>query len=173
MTVGMIEAGAADLGAVMAILDSGRAAQRSLGFVQWLDGYPDEATVSRDIAARVGRLLVADGAIAGYAAVIANDPGYHSTEDAWALHGQFAVIHRLALCSRFRGKGLSSRFMTLLEDEARQRGIEVMRVDTGESNLPMHRLLARLSYTPRGAIAFPWGTRLAFEKSLLNVNFVI
>ena len=56
--------------------------------------------------------------------------------------------------------------MLLLEAEAASMGIAAMRVDTGEANTCMLRLMHRLGYIPRGLVAFRWGPRMAFEKAL-------
>lgn len=155
-----------DLATVMEVVAEGRRAQRLQGFVQWGEGYPDEAVICSDLGCGAARVLVCGDAVAGYAALIADDAGYAGLDDIWHHGGRYAVVHRLAVADGYRGKGFGRLFFGLLEAEALGMGIDVMRVDTGSENAVMQHLLDGLGYRNAGVQQFPWGARLAYEKLL-------
>ncbi len=155
-----------DAADIKAVLDQARQAQRDNGFVQWADGYPSIDIVNADIRSGLAFRLCAGGRTAGYAVLVVGDDGYSDVEASFGIAGSFAVVHRLAIADGFRGHGLAAEFMLLLEAEAASMGIAAMRVDTGEANTCMLRLMHRLGYIPRGLVAFRWGPRMAFEKAL-------
>lgn len=181
----------ADIDRIMSILDDARAFQRSMGFRQWKDGYPDRPTILSDIASGNARLLIDNtrettlpgtpsnilsanvldsqgeiSEILGYCLLAVGDDSYDSLDHDWFYPGPYGVIHRFAMAPEARGKGLASIFLTLIEQDYLSRGVTSLRVDTGAENLIMQRLLHRRHYHPHGLLPFPWGPRLTYEKSL-------
>ena len=74
----------ADEGAIWRLLEAEVQVMRRQGRDQWQHGYPNPATVAADTAAGVGRVLLLDGVIAGYCALIATgDKCYDSIEGRW------------------------------------------------------------------------------------------
>lgn len=157
---------AEDIHAIMDILAEGRMAQRQQGFVQWTDSYPDLLTIGKDIETGAGRILCDGKSPIGYAALIQDDPGYEQLGDVWHYHGKYAVIHRMAIADRQRGRGLASCFFGMLEEDAARCGVEVIRVDTGEANTVMQHILIKTGYRACGLMEFIWGPRLAYEKRI-------
>lgn len=157
---------AVDIPAILNVFDDARSFQRASGFVQWVDGYPNAATVESDINKREAYVAEFNGQIVGYFFIAFNDPGYDQITGIWQNNGDFAVVHRLALSSQVRGYGFGERILYAAEELAKQGGAGSMRIDTGEANTIMQRIMARLNYTPKGLIVFSWGPRLTFEKLL-------
>lgn len=146
------------------VFDDARRFQRSCGFRQWADGYPGVSNIENDIAADSAYVVEISGSVAGYFFIAYDDPGYEALTGIWANECNFAVIHRLAIDSKNRGKGLAHSILSHAERIAKRGGAKSMRVDTGESNVIMQRLMHSLGYTSMGLLAFPWGDRLAYEK---------
>ncbi len=155
-----------DMPRVMEIMAAARLYQRACGFVQWKDGYPAEADIQRDIDSGAARVFVCGGEVVGYACLAVGDASYDAHSGLWRYAGDYGVIHRLALAPQQRGKGRATELFALMENEYRGRGIRIVRVDTGEANVVMQRLLSRCGYEPRGLCTFAWGDRLAYEKPL-------
>ncbi len=89
------------------ILRAGRRFQQEQGFIQWTENYPNRDTILEDIRFQRGYALLVDGAIAGYLCIdFAGEPAYENIDGAWRTAGPYAVVHRLALSSDFRGRGL-------------------------------------------------------------------
>ena len=168
-----------DIDRIMPILDDARAFQRSMGFRQWEDGYPDRDTGLADIASGNARVLVdsdrapdADAHILGYCLLAIGDPAYDCLNHSWLYPGPYGVIHRLALSSASRGRKLARLFIDLIERDYLRRGIHSLRVDTGAENLIMRHLLLSHGFHPHGLLHFPWGPRLTFEKHLRDLPLV-
>ena len=106
----------ADIAVCYAIIEGARTFQREQGFVQWTDDYPNETTIAEDIRNAVGYLFLADREIAGYLCVdFAGEPAYAQIAGEWHTGTPYAVIHRMAFDARYRGRGLSTVALHLVE----------------------------------------------------------
>jgi 2-amino-4-hydroxy-6-hydroxymethyldihydropteridine diphosphokinase len=138
------------------------------GNLQWDDVYPNPQVFAEDIAAAQLWVAEQDGAIAGVAA-ITTDQSPEYADVGWDLNEPATVVHRLAVDPAFRGAGVAGALMQQAEVVARERGINVMRVDTNNQNPATQRLFPKLGYTLAGEIglAFRPGLRfLCYEKRL-------
>ena len=156
-----------DLAVCMDILASGREFQRQQGFVQWADGYPDSATVEKDLLSGNGRILCVDGAAAGYFYLgFDGDPSYPLIQGAWHEEGEYAVVHRIAISADFRGLGLTEETFRLIGQEALCRGVNILRIDTLQDNLRMRHVLQKNGFAYCGIVMQNGGQRMAFDKKL-------
>lgn len=134
---------------------------------QWQDGYPNLETVKSDIEKGCGYVLLVDGIIAGYSALILNDePAYNDIEGEWLTNGDFLVVHRVAISDKFAGKGLSKNIFTFIEDVAKENNTFSIKVDTNFDNLAMLAILENFGYQYCGEVHFRGSARKAFEKVL-------
>jgi GNAT superfamily N-acetyltransferase len=162
----------ADLPAAMAVLNAGIAYLKAQGSPQWQDGQgPTEEQVLADISAGFGYVLIHEGEVAGYGALIPGpDPIYeHITEGAWSQNGDYVAIHRIAVDTNIRGKGLSKTLFHDLIVLARANDYTDVRVDTFPANEIMQHVIMGAGFQYAGMIQFPFahGERRAFEL-LLN-----
>ena len=122
----------------------------------YVDLYPAESThlESSDdlkkpnvlfVGCRIDGELVASGA----AKIMHND-------------GNYAEIKRVFVLDQHRGKGLSDRVMRFLEDELRQRGVSLLRLETGVKQPAALGLYRKLGYHERG----PFGSYRADPLSV-------
>lgn len=157
----------ADLHGIMTLMAQARIAQRKLGFRQWEDDYPSTEIIMDDIESGRGYILYDSSEFpAGYAMIVTNDPRYSCISKYLKLKGDYAVIHRMAISDEYRGKGMCPEFFLLLEKIIKESGINIVRVDTGERNLPMLNTLKKLNYNFIGVLDYVWGPRATFEKML-------
>lgn len=175
----------ADIKQILAITDSARRFQRQCGFRQWEDGYPAYENIAADIAAQGAYIFENEGTsakaaditiegsniverenIVAYAYLTEGDAEYDSLSRIWHYPGPYGVIHRLAIAPNFRGQGLAAQILAMSEAHLAAQGIRAMRIDTGQDNIVMQRILSRADYTCRGLHHFSWGPRLAYEKPL-------
>ena len=63
-----------------------------------------------------------------------------------------AVLHTLAVEPDSRGKGIGRSFVKFYEDLARERGCEVLRIDTVATNAAARRMYKSLGYVERGIV---------------------
>lgn len=175
----------ADIEQILAITDSARRFQRQCGFRQWEDGYPAYENIAADIAAQGAYIFENEGTsakaaditiegsniverenIVAYAYLTEGDAEYDRLSRIWHYPGPYGVIHRLAIAPLFRGQGLAAQILAMSEAHLAAQGTRAMRIDTGQDNIVMQRILSRAGYTCRGLHHFSWGPRLAYEKPL-------
>lgn len=175
----------ANIEQILAITDSARRFQRQCGFRQWEDGYPAYENIAADIAAQGAYIFENEGTsakdaditiegsniverenIVAYAYLTEGDAEYDRLSGIWHYPGPYGVIHRLAIAPNFRSQGLAAQILAMSEAHLAAQGIRAMRIDTGQDNIVMQRILSRADYTCRGLHHFSWGPRLAYEKPL-------
>ncbi|MBE6947158.1 MAG: GNAT family N-acetyltransferase [Ruminococcaceae bacterium] len=151
----------------MQILQSGRDFQRQQGFVQWPDNFPDADVVARDISSGFGFVLKADGIIAAYCYLgLEGDPSYPEIKGAWRYDEPYVVLHRVAISPEFRGKGLTGKLFSLVEEFAKKRNRFVLRIDTAEPNARMQHVVEKAGFAYCGTVIQGGGLRLAYDKKI-------
>lgn len=165
--IGLRRLTGSDYAAVRDFFRQGIRYQRSLGFTQWLDGYPNDDLLERDYETGRGFIIEIGGKPAGYVVIdTAGDAEYDRLSHIWRLSGPYAAVHRIVLGDSFRGKGYGSRLLEEIEIFLSDKGVAVIRFDTGVDNLPMQTLLKKSGYTDLGHHVFVWGPRFTYEKGL-------
>ncbi len=143
--------------------------RRQDGSDQWQNGYPNEQTVHDDIANGYGYVLVNNNDIWAYAAIIFGiEPAYNDIIGAWLTSGNYAVVHRVAVCDAVKGKGIATLLFYEVEHLCTAKKVYSIKVDTNFDNRPMLKILANLGYQYCGEIFFNGAPRKAFEKVLAN-----
>lgn len=149
------------------IIEMGRKFQQEQGFTQWTEDYPTLDTVREDIQNGKGYALLVDGKIAGYMCVdFDGEPAYADIEGAWRVEGPYAVVHRMAFSSAFRGMGLADEAFRLVEELCAQKKVSIIRVDTDFPNKRMQHILTKNGFVNCGTIVFQGGAKLAYDKIL-------
>ena len=83
-------------------------------------------------------MLKADGEIAGYLCIdFSGEPAYAQIEGRWSAQRPYAVVHRMAFRSKFRGTGLVDRAFALVEALCLEKQVPYLRVDTDFPNKRM------------------------------------
>lgn len=136
------------------------------GSDQWQDGYPNELVIRKDIENENAYVLTHENEIAGYIAILFNDePAYKNIKGEWLTHGDFVVVHRLAISDKYLGKGLAQRLLDYTEKLAVENKIFSIKIDTNFDNIAMLKILEKMGYTHCGEVTFSNGNRRkAFEK---------
>lgn len=148
------------------IIEMGRAFQKEQGFQQWTEDYPNLATLRQDVMEAKGYVIKVDGKIAGYMCIdFAGEPAYNNIEGAWRTAEPYAVVHRMAFSSAFRGMGLSGITFNLIEELCLANGVNSIRVDTDFANLRMQHVLEKLGFAKCGVIVFQGSGKVAYDKS--------
>lgn len=149
------------------ILQDGIAQRKEEGSDQWQKGYPNEQTILDDIAKKQAFVLINQGEIVAYAAVIFGEnpePAYLKIKGKWLSSDPYGVVHRVATAKEHKGKGIASLLFEKIEELSRSRGIPSIKVDTNFDNKPMLRIMEKLNYTYCGEVWLRDGQRKAFEK---------
>lgn len=152
------------------LIEQAKAFLKAQGIDQWQKGYPDAACIQNDIACGKGYFLLnEDSKIAAYMCIdFDGEPAYDELKGAWltAKDACYGVVHRLAVDSAYRGKGLASIAFELVQQMCKEKGIGSIRIDTDADNEIMKHLLARNGFTYCGLIRFDNSDKIAYEKVL-------
>ncbi|MDB5116887.1 MAG: putative acetyltransferase [Mucilaginibacter sp.] len=156
-----------DVPAILQLINEIVPVMNAAGNFQWDATYPNTKVFENDIALKQLWVADEDGAIAGVIAITTdNEPEY---ADIWNLEEKAIVIHRLAVSTRYRGKGIAAKLMLQAEEVANNRGIKIIHVDTNSANEATQKLFPKLGYGYAGEIKLGFNTDLRFycyEKRL-------
>lgn len=156
-----------ELDGIMDILDFARQQMLSEGKHQWDVNYPARAHAEADIHAGTGYVMLNDGKLVAYGAVVfTGEPAYDVIKGKWLSEQPYVVLHRIAVAKEARGKGIGCLFMREVERMALGRGIRSFKIDTNHDSYRMRRALERQGFTYCGEIRYPQGVRMAYEKLL-------
>lgn len=163
-----------DIGRIMEIVGQAQAFMASRNLDQWQDGYPQDHVFLEDIKREECHILTETGKPAAVFTVsTVPEKCYEDILDGqWLTPGEnYAVVHRAAVSSNYRGGGLGAEIMSVSENLAAQKGCISVRVDTHRDNRAMRRLLERCGYTHCGMVYLegpenPRLAREAYEKLL-------
>lgn len=136
---------------------------------QWQNNYPNYTTIEEDIKNKDSYVLVKNNLIVGtvYFSFDGESTYEKIYQGEWLSHGKYAVIHRLAVDLRWRGKGLAEEILRELERIAIEKDVFSIKVDTHRENLPMQKLLGKMGYKYCGIIYLKdKNERLAYERKL-------
>ena len=155
-----------DLNEVMQLLGRVVPLMRESGNLQWGDDYPNVDVLESDVENGFLWVALIDERIAGVAAITTDQyPEY--ADVGWDVTEPAIVVHRLAVDPDFRGRGVAAALMNQAEVVAKEKGIQVMRVDTNTQNQATQKLFPKLGYRCAGEIGlrFRPGMRfLCYEK---------
>lgn len=158
-----------DINSIMNIIKQAQEYLKNQGLDQWQNNYPNIDTINQDIDNVNSYVLVDNGKILGTVAVIFDGEKTYNTiyKGEWLSHGEYTTIHRLAVDSNCRGRGISSLILEYVEEISIDRGIHSIKIDTHRGNIPMQKFLQNQGFEYCGIIYLEDGDeRLAFEKGL-------
>lgn len=108
-----------------------------------------------------------NGEIAGYMCIdFSGEPAYDQIDGSWRADEHYAVVHRMAFSSRFRGIGLADITWSLIDALCRSKGVLYIRVDTDFPNLRMQHILEKNGFVRCGVILFQGSGKIAYDKIL-------
>lgn len=160
-----------DLEGIMGVIHDAQRTMGEAGLDQWQDGYPSEELIHSDIKKGESRVWEEDGTILGAAMLsFRGEPDYDRVYDGEWKRGDvsYATIHRIAVLSTIRRHGIAGKLLGAMEEEIRENGFSVIRMDTHRDNVPMRTWLGSHGFVPCGTIFLGRTNekRLAFEKEL-------
>ncbi len=157
----------ADTSAIWDLLQGAIARRKADGSIQWQDGYPNPEVVANDIRKGAGYVLIQEGLIIGYVAILINDePEYARLKGNWLTKDDFVVFHRVAVAETHLGKGVAKELFLHIEEFAREHGIKSIKADTNFDNKAMLYLFDKFQYSYCGEVTFRGTPRRAYEKVL-------
>ena len=160
-----------DLDSIMLIIEEAKRFLKEQGIDQWQNGSPNYELILGDIKKEQGYVLFEEKEIIAYMALCyGEDASYHTVYDGEWLYPNaiYGTIHRTAISSKFRGRGIAKLLFQAADDLCREKNLNSIRIDTHPDNELMKYLIIREGYQPCGYIFLQQdGTkRLVFEKNL-------
>ena len=156
-----------DIDRIMQIIADARESIGRLGIDQWQYGYPTRDIVKEDIALERSFVALENGEIcATFALMLHGEPTYKKIYcGAWLSDGEYLALHRIAIDSCHRGKGIAEQIIAFLGEFANENGYSSIRVDTHQGNIPMRKMLEKNGFEYCGTIHLLDGElRVAYEK---------
>lgn len=151
------------------ILNAAILRRKEDGSAQWQDGYPNPTVIANDIEKGNGYVLLDEETVIGYCAVLINDePAYADIKGQWLTNGDFVVFHRVAIAEQYLGRGLSKLMLKFIEEFAKEREIQSIKVDTNFDNPAMMAVFEKAGYHYCGEVSFRGSPRRAYEKVIDN-----
>lgn len=154
------------------IMEIVRDAQRwfaTQGIDQWQDGYPTPEIFFRDIERRECYTICEKEQIIAVCVIsFAGEPTYDKIYDGeWIDDEAYVVVHRIAVASSHKGRGVAGRILAHAEQLASERHIRSFRIDTHRDNLPMQRAITKQGFLHCGRILLESGAeREAYQKRI-------
>ncbi len=156
-----------DLNEIMNIINEAKKFLENNKVDQWQNGYPNKEVILNDINKNESYVIENKGeVIATTALSFAGEKNYDKIyEGKWISNGSYAVIHRIAV-SKVKGlKNIGTEILKKSEELCIANGINNIKIDTHEDNIPMQKLLLKNNYKYCGVIYLEDGSkRIAFEK---------
>lgn len=155
-----------DINNVMQIINEAKEYFRKSKIDQWQNGYPNSDTIYADIKNNNSYVLESEyGIIATAMVSFEEDKTYKNIyEGAWLNNGDYAVIHRIAVSEKFKGKGIASVIIKEVENLCKGNRVNSIKIDTHKDNISMQKLLEKNGFKYCGIIYLEDGSeRIAFE----------
>ncbi len=167
-------AASSDLDRIMQIVADAQRFLKENGVDQWQNGYPTREIFEADIIKGCCHAFTLEGKLAGVISVFfEKEASYKRVYDGSWLTGDapYAMFHRAAVDSNYRGMGIASEMLSYAENIARERGFTSMRGDTHRDNKAMRSLLEKRGFVHCGTIFIDsgeeaLGERVCYEKLL-------
>ena len=156
-----------DIDIIMQIIADARESIGRLGIDQWQYGYPTRDIVKEDIVLERSFVAIeSDEICATFALMLHGEPTYKKIYcGSWIGDGEYLALHRIAIESSHRGKGIAEKIVEFLSEYSKENGYSSIRVDTHQGNLPMRKMLEKNGFEYCGTIHLLDGQeRVAYEK---------
>jgi GNAT superfamily N-acetyltransferase len=147
-------ASAADLPAIIALLDRAIEHLHANGVMQWARGLYPEQRLTGDIASGSAWIWRRAGAIVAYGVV---DQAQESQWDAVPFQdrsGHHRCVHRFMVDPALQGQGIGGAIMSWVEARGRAQGWTSIRLDAFAGNPVSNRLYQRRGYQEVGRVRF-------------------
>ncbi|WP_338587506.1 GNAT family N-acetyltransferase [Clostridium baratii] len=156
-----------DINNIMQIIDEAKEALKEQGIDQWQNGYPNADVIRNDILNNDSYVFIKNNEIVATSAVsFDGEKTYDKIYDGnWISNDEFAVIHRIAISNKYKGRGIASEIIKMIEAICLDKDVHSIKVDTHEFNIPMQKLLKKNDFKYCGVIYLEdKSKRVAFEK---------
>ena len=171
-----------DVDRILEIIEKAKIELKKLGLDQWQNGYPNREVIENDVKNRISYVLEeisekddksknqSSKKIIGTIVLSPKkEAPYFKIEGKWITNDDYIVIHRLAVDSKIKNKGIATKILEFSEEECIKNKILSIKTDTHENNEPMKKFLGKNGFSYCGVIYLDrepdiGEKRIAYEK---------
>ena len=123
-----------DIDRIMQIIADARESIGRLGIDQWQYGYPTRDIVKEDIMLERSFVVIENDEIcATFALMLHGEPTYKKIYcGAWISDGEYLALHRIAIESSYKGKGIAEQIVKFICNFAITQGLHLSSVYVGQ-----------------------------------------
>lgn len=157
-----------DSDSILKIIQQAQTYLREQNIPQWQNGYPNMDTVIQDIESNRNYVMWDESKIVGTCMLsFDRDPYYEVIEGKWLADEPYVVIHRIAIDTTVKGKGLAASFFKFAELQAKEKGVNYMRIDTHELNQSMRKCIEKNGFKECGIVyVMDHAPRIGYEREI-------
>lgn len=158
-----------DIDQIMKIYKESTESLKEDGVDQWQNEGPSEGSLIHDMEMEYSYVLEDEGNIKGTSAVIFDGEKTYGLifNGEWLNEEEYCTVHRFAVGTSSRKKGIASIMMADIEKLSVNNGFYNIRIDTHEDNSKMRNFLEKSGFTICGKIFLTNGDlRIAYQKVL-------
>lgn len=155
-----------DIPSILEIIRDAKEYLKSQNIDQWQGPYPEIEDIQEDIDRGVSYVYEENDKVIGTCCIkLEVDPNYHEIHGEWLNDLPYGVIHRIAIRSSEKGKGIAQEFFQYAEDEALNRDVYNLRIDTHKDNQSMQNAIQKFGFLYTGIVKMEDGSlRNAYQK---------
>ena len=171
-----------DVDKILEIIEKVKSKFKKIGLDQWQNGYPDRKVIENDVKKGISYVLENfekkgnklkienSGQILGTIVLSPEkEMPYSKIEGKWTSNDDYMVIHRLAVDTTVKNKGIATKILEFSEKECIKNKILSIKTDTHENNEPMKKFLEKNGFSYCGVIYLDkepdaGEKRIAYEK---------
>ncbi|WP_455539110.1 GNAT family N-acetyltransferase [Terrisporobacter sp.] len=138
---------------IMDIINDTVEEMKSYNNTQWDENYPKDKDFIKDIEGGDLYVYKEEDKIRGFVCINYMEPVEYDDLN-WSKDEKCMVIHRMAVNSRFRNKGIGTKLMNFAEEVAMKNGVNYLKTDTYSMNTKMNSLFKKCNYKLVGQMDF-------------------
>ena len=158
-----------DLEQIVDIIEEAKKYLKEAKVDQWQNGYPEKNDLRKDIEGGNSYVLVNENDVLATTVIsLKGESTYNSIfHGQWVTEEEYMVMHRVAVHSNYKGKGLFKELIKEAAKIALSNNILSIKIDTHKDNVSMQKALCNNNFEKCGLIYLEDGSeRIAFELVL-------
>ena len=143
-----------DVDRILEIIEKAKIELRKLGLDQWQNGYPNREVIENDVKNGISYVLeeisenqISKKIVGTIVLSPKREEPYSKIEGKWITTDDYIVIHRLAVDSEIKNKGIATKILEFSEKECIKNKILSIKTDTHENNEPMKKFLEKNGFS--------------------------
>ncbi|MEG0857285.1 MAG: GNAT family N-acetyltransferase [Terrisporobacter sp.] len=156
-----------DIKDIMGIISQAQEYFRNNNIDQWQNGYPNVDSITSDIESGESYVLTQNEQIIATAYLsFEKESDYDNIyEGHWLSNENCAVVHRIAVKSDIKGRGIAGEVFKHIESMCYEKSIYDIKIDTHRDNKSMQKFLEKQGFACCGVIYLKDNSeRIGFEK---------